>query len=226
LIPSRDVRAACANLIDAYWDCRRIRGDQGRVHCQQAGGQMLRDCRNMERMFIQGFRRTSRSKAARARTARVASKKKRIKKKRIKNTACFQHINHAVDSTGFHHHAVIKGVIQMESGGNPKAYAYSRAARRGHHGCGQISRDIAKRFQVADIYDARQNTRATAAYLRELTVKYYDGNPIFGVAAFNVGPGKVRYTGDPCTIPNLGYVRAVFRVAYGRDYVRRHLSCP
>jgi len=220
LIPSRDVRAACANLIDAYWDCRRIRGDQGRVHCQQVGGRMLRDCRNMERMFIQGFRRTSRSKASRARVRRAAGKKKRSR-----NKVCFEYINYAVNSTGFHHPAVIRGVLQNESGGNPKAYAYSKAAQRGHHGCGQIDKAIAKKYGVTDIYDPRQNTYASVAYLRYLTMKYYNGDPIFGVAAYNVGPGRVPYTGDYCTIPNLGYVRAVFRVAYGQDYVRRHLSC-
>ena len=82
--------------------------------------------------------------------------------------------------------ALIHAVIATESKHNPKA-----KSNKGALGLMQLMPATARRFNVKDRQDPKQNIVAGAKYLREL-LTLYKGDLKLTLAAYNAGPGAVK----------------------------------
>jgi soluble lytic murein transglycosylase-like protein len=82
--------------------------------------------------------------------------------------------------------ALIHAVIATESRHNPRALS-----NRGAFGLMQIMPATARRFNVKDRNDPKQNIVAGAKYLREL-LTLYKGDLKLTLAAYNAGPSAVK----------------------------------
>lgn len=85
--------------------------------------------------------------------------------------------------------ALVHAVILAESQYNADAIS-----RRGAIGLMQLMPDTAERYKVTDSFDANQNIRGGAQYLRDL-IKMFDGDLELAVAAYNAGEGAVIRAG-------------------------------
>ena len=85
--------------------------------------------------------------------------------------------------------ALVHAVILAESQYNADAIS-----RRGAIGLMQLMPDTAERYKVSDAFDANQNIRGGAQYLRDL-IKLFDGDVELAVAAYNAGEGAVIRAG-------------------------------
>ena len=83
---------------------------------------------------------------------------------------------------------LVKSLILISSGGNPKAVSSSGAA-----GLLQLTPDVVKNLGIKNPYDAEQNIQAGCKYLKSLLNQF--GNTELAVAAFNAGPGEVQKYG-------------------------------
>lgn len=81
---------------------------------------------------------------------------------------------------------LLRAVIHQESAFRPCALS-----PRGAMGLMQLMPDAAARFQVADPFDAGQNIRSGAQYLRELLDRF-KGDVGLALAAYNAGPANVN----------------------------------
>ncbi|MBK1718211.1 lytic transglycosylase domain-containing protein [Thiocystis violacea] len=102
---------------------------------------------------------------------------------------------------------LVLAVIEVESNFNPKARSNKSA-----QGLMQLIPATARRFGVADPWDARQNLSGGMAYLRWL-LDHFDGDLRLALAGYNAGEQAVRrHGGVPPYKETRGYVRRVARV--------------
>jgi soluble lytic murein transglycosylase-like protein len=95
--------------------------------------------------------------------------------------------------------ALLKAVVGVESGGNPRAIS-----RKGALGLMQLVPTTAERFGVGNAFDPAQNLEGGASYLRQLLDRY-DGDLTKSLAAYNAGEGAVQRFGG---VPNYPETRA------------------
>ena len=111
--------------------------------------------------------------------------------------------------------ALVRAVIETESGWNPGAMS-----RKGAAGLMQLIPTTAQRFGVQDRFSPQQNVDAGVRYLKVL-LQRYDGNLDLALAAYNAGEGAVdRAHGIPAFRETRNYVQKVqdayFRPGSGR----------
>jgi soluble lytic murein transglycosylase-like protein len=101
---------------------------------------------------------------------------------------------------------LVHAVIQVESGYDERA-----VSRTGAKGLMQLMPETARRFNVSDPFDARQNIEGGVRYLRQLLDQF----PLKqAVAAYNAGENAVRrFRGIPPYAETRGYVARVLRLA-------------
>lgn len=99
--------------------------------------------------------------------------------------------------------ALIDAVIRTESG-----YRVDAVSRTGAQGLMQLMPQTAAALGVSDPFNARQNIRGGARYLRQMLDRF--GSLRLAIAAYNAGPGAVeRYNGVPPYKETTAYVRTV-----------------
>jgi soluble lytic murein transglycosylase-like protein len=100
--------------------------------------------------------------------------------------------------------AIVRAIIHAESSYNPVALS-----RAGAMGLMQLMPATARRFGVADAYNASQNIRGGVQYLAFL-LKRYQGNLTLAAAGYNAGEGAVdRNGGVPPYAETQRYVQRV-----------------
>lgn len=101
--------------------------------------------------------------------------------------------------------ALLKAVINAESSNNP--YAVSP---KGAMGLMQLMPPTAKRFQVTNAFDPKQNIRAGTSYLKLLKQQF--GSWPLALAAYNAGEHKVeKYGGIPPYKETRNYVVKILK---------------
>jgi soluble lytic murein transglycosylase-like protein len=112
-------------------------------------------------------------------------------------------INAAATSNGIDP-ALLKGLVQQESGFDPNARSGAGAV-----GLTQLMPGTAAALGVTDPTDPVQSLQAGARYLRE-QLDRFGGDERLALAAYNAGPGAVaKYGGVPPYAETQGYVNKV-----------------
>jgi len=107
--------------------------------------------------------------------------------------------------------ALVKAVIQAESGGDPMA-----RSRAGACGLMQLMPATAAEMGVSNVFDPDQNIAGGTKYLAEMLGRF-DGNKELALAAYNAGPAAVRrYRGVPPYRETREYIKRVLR--FEKDY--------
>lgn len=124
------------------------------------------------------------------------------------NTAAYQtEISAAARAAGVEE-AIVRAIIHAESAFNPNALS-----RVGAQGLMQLMPATARRFGVADAFDAGQNIRGGVQYLAFL-LKRFNGNLTLAAAGYNAGEGAVdKYGGVPPYSETQRYVQRVALLA-------------
>jgi soluble lytic murein transglycosylase-like protein len=111
-----------------------------------------------------------------------------------------------IQTVAARHHvdpALVRAVVQVESGGNPEA-----VSRKGAMGLMQLMPETAVEMGVTKVFDPQENLDAGVRQLRILLVRY-NGDLDKALAAYNAGAGAVDRAGGVPRIPET------------RDYVRK-----
>jgi soluble lytic murein transglycosylase-like protein len=126
----------------------------------------------------------------------------------ITKSAAYDSYIEAAARTNTVHAALIRAVIVVESGFNPRA-----VSKRGAKGLMQLLPETARRYGAADVFDPGQNILAGTRYLGDLIVRF-DSNLELALAAYNAGEDAVaRYGGHiPPYKETLQYVPNVLLV--------------
>jgi soluble lytic murein transglycosylase-like protein len=108
---------------------------------------------------------------------------------------------------------LVRAVIQVESGFNPRA-----VSSKGAKGLMQLMPATARQFGVRDVFDPAENIRAGVGYLRTLLDRY--NSEALALAAYNAGPGAVdRHDSQippyPETVAYVRRIRAVTTLGVG-----------
>lgn len=101
---------------------------------------------------------------------------------------------------------LVRAVIQVESN-----FQETALSPKGAMGLMQLMPDTARRFDVADPYNPRQNIEGGIKYLRTLLDRF--PNVGLALAAYNAGEGAVqRFRGIPPYAETQNYVRQILRI--------------
>jgi hypothetical protein len=122
------------------------------------------------------------------------------------NTAARERLEGLIQTVAARHNvdpALVRAVVQVESGGNPEA-----VSRKGAMGLMQLMPETAVQMGVTKVFDPQENLEAGVRQLRALLVRY-GGDLDKALAAYNAGTGAVDRAGG------------VPRIAETRDYVRK-----
>ena len=99
---------------------------------------------------------------------------------------------------------LVHSVIKAESNYNPAA-----RSPKGAQGMMQLIPSTARRFGVANAFDAQDNIQGGVRYLKFL-LDYYHNDYVKAIAAYNAGEGAVdKYKGIPPYAETLNYVTQV-----------------
>jgi len=102
---------------------------------------------------------------------------------------------------------LVRAVIRVESNYDPRA-----VSRRGAQGLMQLMPETANRFRVLDPFNAEQNIRAGAQYLKYL-LQRFQGNLKLALAAYNAGENSVdRHGGVPPYRETTSYLEKIFHI--------------
>ena len=101
---------------------------------------------------------------------------------------------------------LVRAVIQVESN-----FQETALSPKGAMGLMQLMPDTARRFDVADPYNPRQNIEGGIKYLRTLLDRF--PNVGLALAAYNAGEGAVqRFRGIPPYAETQNYVKQILRL--------------
>ncbi|QGP90717.1 Membrane-bound lytic murein transglycosylase F [Neomoorella glycerini] len=104
--------------------------------------------------------------------------------------------------------ALLQGVVEAESGFNPRAVSPAGAT-----GLMQLMPATARALGVTDPFDPEANLDGGARYLRQL-LDSFQGDLVLALAAYNAGPGAVkRYGGIPPYRETQAYIQKVLAAA-------------
>ena len=100
--------------------------------------------------------------------------------------------------------ALVNAVARVESNFNPRA-----VSPKGALGVMQLLPSTAKRFDVHDVYDPKQNIEGSVRYLKFLR-NMFSGNIPLMLAAYNAGENAVKkYNGIPPYTETQNYIRKI-----------------
>jgi soluble lytic murein transglycosylase-like protein len=120
------------------------------------------------------------------------------------NTAAYENEIRAAAREHGVDEAIVRAIIHAESAFNPNALS-----RVGAQGLMQLMPATARRFGVADAFDAGQNIRGGVQYLAWL-LRRFNGNLTLAAAGYNAGEGAVdKYGGVPPYSETQRYVQRV-----------------
>ncbi|MBK7090973.1 MAG: transglycosylase SLT domain-containing protein [bacterium] len=98
---------------------------------------------------------------------------------------------------------LLRAVIMQESSGNERA-----TSNRGAAGLMQLMPDTARSVGVTNLYDAEENIKGGARYLRQMFDRF--GDIESALAAYNAGPGNVeKHNGIPPFAETQNYVKRI-----------------
>jgi hypothetical protein len=105
---------------------------------------------------------------------------------------------------------LVRAVIKVESNFNPRA-----VSRKGAMGLMQLMPATARKYDVNNPFDAKQNVEAGVRHLKGL-LENYDGNVQLTLAAYNAGEGAVKRNGGiPPYTETRNYVRRITHLLEG-----------